>query len=232
MYRTIGVLSLMCLAGGPLLAYLRVVPPQVGFIIFLASGAFGILAVLLGAVGLVRQRGRRAGAGLVLGLVPIASLLAPAVAGLEYPAIHDVSTDLDNPPALSRAPAYPADLAPIVREAYPNLTSLIVDARPAAVFQEAMALAAAREGWTVDRAYGEDLSFEGLAETWPFRFRDHFAVRVRAQRGKTVVAMRSRSHEGMEMDMGWGDRGANARRIRAFLDDLNARLLALPRAGR
>jgi hypothetical protein len=232
MYRTVGVLGLMCLVGGPVLAYLRVVPPEVGFLIFVVSGIFGALAVLLGAVGLLRRRGRRPQVGLVLGLVPIVCLLAPAIAGLGYPAIHDVSTDLDDPPALSRAPAYSADLAPIVREAYPDLTSLTVDMRPAVVFQEAIALAAAQQGWTVDRGYGEDMSFEGLAETWPFRFRDHFAVRVRAQRNRTVVAMRSRSHQGMETDMGWGDRGSNARRIRAFLDDLNARLLALPGAGR
>lgn len=234
MYRTVGVLGLMCLVGGPVLAYLRVVPPEVGFLIFVVSGIFGVLAVLLGAVGLLRRRGRRPLVGLVLGLVPTACLLAPAIAGLGYPAIHDVSTDLADPPALSRGPAYPDELAPIVREAYPDLASLTVDARPAVVFHEAMALAAAREGWTVDRAYGEDLSFEGVAETWPFRFRDHFAVRVRARGDRTEIAMRSRSHEGVEMGIGMdmGDRGANARRIRAFLDDLDARLQALPGAGR
>jgi Protein of unknown function (DUF1499) len=218
MYRTIGVLGLVCLVLGPALAHLRVVPPLVGFSIFTLSGIFGVVAVLLGAVGLLRKRGRRPRVGLLLGLVPIACLLVPALAGRKYPPINDISTDLEDPPALSRAPAYPDEFKPIVREAYPNLTSLIVDAQPAVVFQEAMELAAVREGWTVDRADGEAMSFEGVAETWLFRFRDDFAVRVRARGDKTLVAMRSRSRDGK------GDIGANAKRIRAFFDDLSARL--------
>lgn len=218
MYRTVGVLGLLCLVLGPALAHLRVVPPLVGFQIFTFAGIFGVIAVVLGAVGILRKRGHRPRIGLLLGLVPIACLLVPAAAGRKYPRINDISTDLANPPALARAPAYPEELKPIVREAYPNLTSLIVDARPAVVFQEAMELAAVREGWTVDRGDGEAMSFEGVAETWLFRFRDDFAVRVRAHRGKTLVDMRSRSRDGK------GDLGANAKRIRAFLDDLNARL--------
>ncbi len=218
MYRTIGVLGLVCLILGPVLAHLRVVPPLVGFSIFTVSGIFGAVAVLLGVVGLVRKRGRRPRVGLLLGLVPIACLLVPALAGRKYPAINDISTDLDDPPALARAPAYPDELKPIVREAYPNLTSLIVDGQPAVVFQEAMDLAAGREGWTVDRADGEAMLFEGVAETWLFRFRDDFAVRVRARGNKTLVAMRSRSRDGK------GDLGANAKRIRAFLDELSARM--------
>lgn len=218
MYRTIGALGLVCLVFGPLLAHLRVVPPLVGLIIFSVSGLFGALAVLLGAVGLLRRRGRRPLAGLLLGLVPVACLLVLAILNREHPPINDVTTDLADPPALARAPAYPGAFVPVVRAAYPDLTSLLVDAPPALVFQEAMELAAVREGWTVARAYDHAMSFEGVAETWLFRFRDDFAVRVRARGDQSVVDMRSRSRDGK------GDVGTNARRIRAFLDELGARL--------
>lgn len=43
------------------------------------------------------------------------------VAGFAYPGVDDISTDLDDPPPLARAPDYPAEFVPIVREAYPGL---------------------------------------------------------------------------------------------------------------
>jgi uncharacterized protein (DUF1499 family) len=226
MYRTIGALGLVCLVLGPLLAHVRAVPPLVGLIVFTVSGFFGALAVVLGAVGLLRRRGRRPLVGLLLGLVPVACLLVLAAIRLAHPPIPDVSTDLADPPALARAPAYPGELAPVVRAAYPDLGSLVVDAPPAVAFQEAMELAAVREGWTVARAYDQAMSFEGVAETWLFRFRDDFAVRVRARGDETVIDMRSRSRDGK------GDVGTNARRIRAFLAELRARLQRAPGAAR
>jgi Protein of unknown function (DUF1499) len=219
MHRAIAILGLLCLIVGPSLAYVRVAPPLVGFMIFAASALLGLIAVLWGIVALIRRRGRRALVGLLLGLVPVAILGALGVAGSGHPRINDISTDLDDPPALAAAPAYPADFVPIVREAYPEVARLIVDAPPDAVFQAAMELTATRPGWILGLADARTRVIQGVAETRLFHFRDDFAIRVRPRGSQSVVDMRSRSRDGK------GDLGANAARIRAFLDDLHALMM-------
>jgi uncharacterized protein (DUF1499 family) len=219
MHRAIAILGLLCLISGPSLAYLRVVPPMTGFLIFAASGPIGVIAVLWGVVALIRRRGKRALVGLLLGLVPVASLSALGIAGSGHPRINDISTDLDDPPALARTTAYPADFVPIVREAYPDVAPLILDAPPDEVFQAAMELTAIRPGWTLAFADARARIIHGEAETRLFHFRDDFAIRVRKRGSQTVVDMRSRSRDGK------GDLGVNAARIRAFLDDLNTHLV-------
>jgi uncharacterized protein (DUF1499 family) len=217
MHRAIAILGLLCLIIGPGLAYVGLVPAMTGFMIFAASGLFGLIAVLWGIVGLVRKR-RGALVGLLLGLVPAAVLIALGVTGSGHPRINDIATDLADPPALAGAPVYPDAFVPIVREGYPDLATLVIDAPPDAVFEAAMALAASRPGWTVALGDAGQRIIHGVAETRLFRFRDDFAIRVRARGRQSVVDMRSRSRDGK------GDMGANAARIRAFLVDLNARL--------
>lgn len=219
MLRAVGILAQMCLIAGPSLAYLGVVPAMTGFMIFLASGLFGLIAVLWGTAALLRKQGSRALVSLLLGLVPVAALTSLGLAGRAYPRINDISTDLEDPPALMRTREYPADFAPLVREGYPDLAPLAIDAPPDAVFQAAVELASSRPGWTVEFADARAGTIAGVAETRLFRFRDDFVIRVRAHGRQSVVDMRSRSREGK------GDLGANAARIRAFLADLNARLV-------
>jgi uncharacterized protein (DUF1499 family) len=218
MHRAIAILGLSCLLIGPALAYVRLVPPLTGFMIFASSGLLGLIAVLWGIVGLLRRQGRPALVGLLLGLVPVAGLTALGMTGTGYPRINDITTDLDDPPALAGAPAYPDAFVPIVREGYPDLATLVIDAPPDAVFQAAMELATSRPGWTVELGDARQQIIHGMAETRLFRFRDDLAIRVRARGRQSVVDMRSRSRDGK------GDLGANAARIRAFLVDLNARL--------
>ena len=219
MHRAIAILGLLCLIAGPSLAFLRLVPPMTGFMIFAASGLLGLIAVLWGVVALIARRGKRALVGLLLGLVPVATLSALGIGGSGHPRINDISTDLDDPPALARTPAYPADFVPIVRESYPDVAPLILDAPPDAVFQAAMELTATRPGWTLELADARARVIHGVAETRLFHFRDDFTIRVGERGAKTVVDMRSRSRDGK------GDLGANAARIRAFLGDLHTRLM-------
>ena len=218
MHRVIAILGLSCLIIGPALAFAGLVPPLTGFMIFAVSGLFGLIAALWGLVGLLRQQGQRALGSLLLGLVPVAVLIALGVAGTGYPRINDIATDLDDPPALAGVPAYPVEFVPIVRAGYPSLAALVVDAPPDTVFQAALELAANRPGWSIELGDQGQRIIHGVAETRLFRFRDDFAIRVRARGRQSVVDMRSRSREGK------GDLGANAARIRAFFLDLNARL--------
>jgi uncharacterized protein (DUF1499 family) len=151
------------------------------------------------------------------------------------PAIHDVSTNLDDMPQFRRLTVRADNLENIPdmdrpelaamqpeqrwkaihREAYGDIRPVTVARSPAEVIERAESLARAR-GWEiahVDRARG---ILEATDTTRFFRFKDDVVVRARpAPDGHgTIVDMRSISR------VGGSDVGVNAARIRSFLRDL------------
>jgi uncharacterized protein (DUF1499 family) len=190
----------------------------------LAGAAAGLIAGILG----YRQRRRIATAialvallaGLTAGAIPYTwQLRAQSV-----PPIHDITTDLDNPPAFDaivplRASApnsldRPPVLATQQREGYPDLGPATVSLPPAQAFDRVLAIARG-EGWeivTADRAAGR---IEATDTTFWFGFKDDVAVRLTPWGAGTRVDVRSVSR------VGRSDVGTNARRIRAFLDALD-----------
>jgi hypothetical protein len=201
--------------------------PMTAFLFF-AVGALlgGLLSLLLGLVGLFVTRGggdpqgaKRAISAGAVGLALLVAVAIGASAGSGAPAINDISTDLDDPPALnaaSRAPAnadrdmsYPPDFKAVVRESYPDLQTTELDVPASACFERALTVAAAL-GWQLverDPAAG---TFEAEDRSALFHFVDDIAVRVRPSGNDCRVDMRSKSRDGKS------DLGANAKRIRAF----------------
>ena len=202
-----------------------------------AAIAGGLLAVIAWFVS--RRRGVKAGwlnaLALVTGLLFVAYLGNMIVTARSVPAIHDVTTNLDDLPAFSRLPVRADNLENIPdenkpelaalspedrwkflhRRAYNDLVPVRLAAPPTAVLQRAGRLARER-GWEIaaDPAPG---TLEATATTFFFRFKDDVVVRVRPdpQRpGGSIVDMRSVSRVGVS------DVGVNAKRIRAFLADL------------
>ena len=86
--------------------------------------------------------------------------------------------------------------------------------RPQVRRQRALAAARQRPDWEIDSVNEPSRTFEGVATSRIFGFQDDFAVRVRPDGSGSVVDMRSKSRDGK------GDLGANAARIRSFLDEL------------
>ncbi len=156
-------------------------------------------------------------------LLMLPSLALGLLQGACAPLINDISTDRESPPVyLVEPPADPAyDKARLVaptERAYGDLRNLALDAPPARVFEAVRALVAAR-GWRVAAEDAAARRVQAVAVTRRLRFRDDVVIEVRPRPGGgSVVAMRSKSR------VGKGDLGANARRIRAFLADLRARL--------
>jgi len=172
-------------------------------------------------------------------LVTVAMVLAGAAAVAGGPALrgrddtsvrglHDISTDLDDPPPFidvrSRRrwafnpPEYAGPAAAALqRRGYPDIQPLFTTRDPATVFTIVRALVAAR-GWDVAADVPADGRLEAVALTPWLRFRDDVVVRVRATADGTRVDVRSKSR------VGRSDFGANARRVRAFLADLETRL--------
>lgn len=141
------------------------------------------------------------------------------------PAINDVSTDLENPPAFTtfRASDLPASFKAEIQKHYPDLQTQVFDSSEAStVYEAAVRVAKGMPRWKVVKTINEDddgLVLEGYCVTAVLRFRDHWVVRVSSLRGGgTVVDMRSRSR------VGKGDLGTNAGRIRAFLAALKGEL--------
>lgn len=156
-----------------------------------------------------------------IAVVPPFMLLSKAKA---VPRIHDVSTDLADPPAfvaLAEArKAAPnglahggAKVAEQQRAGYPDIKPLVVKAAPAEAMQRAID-AARSLGWQVaasDMAAGR---LEATDTTFFFGFKDDIVVRIRPEGAGSRVDVRSVSRVGLS------DLGANAERIRRFVAKL------------
>ena len=183
----------------------------------LAGGAgLGLLGALVSAIALVigivssRRGVRTAIAGLVIGLLVAAPVGQAMIAGSKVPAIHDVTTDLDNPLANQSH-------AQVIAQAYPDLTTLEIDMQPGKVYEAA--LETAREmGWEIVASNPEAGMIEATATTRVMNFKDDVAIRVTERGEGAAVDMRSVSRVGIS------DMGANANRIRTYLHTLKVKL--------
>lgn len=231
----ISLLAVLLLLLGPLLAFLGLLPGIVGFLTFVSGALVGFLGVVAGIGATVRGNPRAGLAAVAVGMLAILAVLLPGFMAGSRPRINDISTDLEDAPALTQAASqpenqgkdlrYPEAFKPIVREAYPQVKPLRVEAPPEAVFQRALALATAQPGWKVTASDPGSRTLEGVVETRLFRFRDDFVVRVRPEGSGARVDMRSRSR------VGKGDMGANAQRIEQFLQMLGAEVASAEKPG-
>ena len=235
----ISLVAVLLLVLGPLLAFLGVLPGFAGFIAFALGALVGFIGMVAGIISALRGQPKAGMVAVALGLFTIVAVLFPAMSAGSHPRINDISTDLEDVPAFTKASSlpgnegrnlgYPEEFKPIVRESYKDLKPLRVSKPPDVVFEQAVALAKAQPGWEVTAADPQARTFEGVVETGSFRFRDDFVVRVRPDAEATRVDMRSKSR------VGKGDLGANAKRIEQFLQGLAARMNTAteePGAGR
>ncbi|HSS65305.1 MAG TPA: DUF1499 domain-containing protein [Gammaproteobacteria bacterium] len=224
----LAVLALAGAAGAGLGYRLEVWPLRAAFTILRGSAYGGISAAVLSlicAVWILRQGPYRglmpALAGLILGAAVAAVPYSHLRTARTVPPIHDISTDLNQPPPFVEALAHRAgapnaaayggeSIARQQREAYPDIRPLFLQAPPAAAF--ARALAAARDlGWEIVAAAPSEGRIEATDRTFWFGFEDDVVVRIRAAGGGSLVDVRSVSR------VGRSDVGTNARRIRRFL---------------
>jgi uncharacterized protein (DUF1499 family) len=214
--------SVLLLALGPLGTRVGAWSLGVGFGVVamsLLSGLVGAAASLVGGVR-TREWGRAVG-GIVAGLLAAGVLGLAALSARGAPAIHDITTDMVDPPVfvaslpLRAAAANSAEyggpaVAEQQRRAYPDIQPMTVGVDPQAAF--ARARATARDlGWEVVGESEAEGRIEAVDTTFWFGFKDDVVIRVRGMSGGTRVDARSTSR------VGRGDLGTNARRVRAFL---------------
>ena len=153
--------------------------------------------------------------------LPGTIMLLSLMAGGDYPPIHDITTDTADPPAFVMAPgergdgSNSLDTKPETIEAqlaaYPDLETLVTPAPIEDTFTRARETAQAL-GWEI---YNEDISagiIEAVDTTAIMGFQDDIVIRLRTNADGTLVDLRSVSRVGVS------DLGANAARIRQFVD--------------
>lgn len=203
-----------------------------GFLLMRWAFFGGVAAALLAVVLLVVPRTRRAAAPLLAAALVIGGLTAWVPwNGLQtvrsLPFIHDITTDTDDPPVFvavlplradaANPPEYPgAEVAAQQREAYPEVQPIEAALTPAEAFARAEAVARDM-GWEIVAAVPEEGRLEATATTFWFGFKDDVVIRVRPTAEGSRVDLRSKSR------VGRSDVGANAARIRDFLEAFRAR---------
>ena len=201
------------------------------------SAYIALAAVVVCVVALGVGRSRLGGRGITMAGIGLVMSAVLAYVPWQYyhtvntvPRIHDITTDTDNPPTFVAAlPARAAEKAnPVIYEgpelakqqkaAYPDLAPLKVQLPPNEAFKRALDAAKAMPGWTVvdsDPASGRIEANE--TSRW-FRFVDDVVIRVAADGAGSRIDIRSVSRQGRS------DFGVNARRIRAYMEILKARV--------
>jgi uncharacterized protein (DUF1499 family) len=205
----------------------------IGFNVLVAAAAIGgvaaIVSLIGGLAGIREQKNAAAVAaafGIVIGLMTAGIPASWMYAALRMPQIHDISTDMTNPPQfvalmLLRAGASnSADyggqaVAAQQKAAYPDIVPAVLAVPPADAFNRALE-AAQRMGWRIVASDPAQGRIEATATTFWFGFTDDVVVRVTSAQAGSRVDIRSVSREGSS------DVGTNAKRIRNFLLAMNA----------
>ena len=193
--------------------------------------AVGAGTLSLAAVFLSFSAGRKKSLGASL-FVSVASFIIVIQASqfkrraIALPLIHDITTDTEHPPEFkaivplregtaSNSLDYEGPrVADQQRQAYPEVQPLTLRIPASQVFE--LALKVARDmGWEIVHSSEAEGHIEATATTAFFGFKDDLVIRVTDLNDKTRLDVRSVSRVGLS------DVGANAERIKAFLEKVN-----------
>jgi len=221
---SLGFLAAIAFLVGPALAWLRLVPPLAGFVVFALGGLVALVAALAGIVRAVRGRGFTSGAAAALAVAAVFVFAAARGAGV--PRINDYTTDVSDPPVFTHAATLPANAGRDLgyppafvaeqRQCCADLTPVKLPIAPSDAFTRARGVAEHMSSWTVTSADPQAGTIEAFSESALFHFKDDVVIRVRPDGSGSRVDMRSKSRDGK------GDFGVNAVRIRAFAAALTA----------
>jgi len=165
--------------------------------------------------------------GLVLSLAVLGTIGYWFNEAQKYPPIHDITTDIQNPPRFKAIVALRADApndttygdqekADLQRKAYPDIETFYLDTNYSTAFDRALR-AARQMPWekivTADKQTGLIEAVDKLA--W-FGFKDDVVIRVDTANtnSRSKIDVRSVSR------IGKGDIGVNAKRIRDYVKQL------------
>ncbi|MFK8040720.1 DUF1499 domain-containing protein [Congregibacter sp.] len=196
---------------------------QQGLLLYAIAGLLSALVLAFMAVQslLPRWRGERMTIlKRALPALPGAALLVMATQARDVPPIHDIATDLVDPPVFEEVlrlrgdNSNPLELTEEVIEqqlaAYPDLQTLESPRSYASSYN--LALTTARDlGWEIVREDANAGYIEAVDTTAIMQFKDDVVIRVQTNAEGSLLDLRSVSRVGVS------DLGANAKRIRSFM---------------
>ena len=216
---------IMLIAGG--LYRLRFVDFQIPLLAFAVAVLLAALAALFGLIGAVsgalgaHDKTIRAVVALAVALLVLVGPLNTLRQGAGAPMIHDITTDLEDPPIFVEVPrkrSVSDNSLDIDAEVLATQKAYYTDIGPTMLpMAKREAFALVRETvndfeWVV-HAENANLGYiEATASTPFFGFRDDVVIRVSEEAGRVRVDMRSASRVGLS------DLGVNAGRIRDFME--------------
>lgn len=161
----------------------------------------------------------------VLSAIAIAMPLSMINKGKNAPPIHDISTDLVNPPEFVAIAPLRADAPnPVAydgietaqqqRDAYPDLKTLTYSQSKADLIS-AVDKSINNLGWELVNTDANKGIIEATDTTMWFGFKDDVVVRITDNGSERLVDIRSKSR------VGGSDLGKNAERVGTFIDELN-----------
>lgn len=198
---------------------------RTGFTLIQAAAYIGLGCAILALISGVLSARQRHAKGILISLIALVlALLAfsiPAywkVQSQSYPRIHDISTDLNNPPgfvAISSARQAGVryggvEIASQQLKAYPDLKTLVLPVPRDEAFKSAL-LAVRDLGWDIVAERPAEGMIEATDTTKWFGFKDDIVIRIVPAGDRSLLDVRSVSRVGIS------DVGTNAKRIRAFL---------------
>ena len=163
---------------------------------------------------------------LLLSIIAIAIPLSMLNKGKSVPPIHDISTDLVNPPEFVAIAPLRADapnpveyagveVATQQRAAYPELQTLNYTQSKSELV-EATKQVIDHLGWQLVNIDADQGIIEATDRTMWFGFKDDVIVRITDNGSKRLVDIRSKSR------VGGSDLGKNAERIHGFIEELDS----------
>jgi len=223
----VSVASAVFLLAGPLGTRAGLWPFVVGFAMLALSLLLGLVGASLSLAGAFKTgQWTAAAAGIVVGLAVVAVPSVVVVSARGAPPIHDITTDLVDPPQfvailpLRASAANPPEYggAPVSeqqRRAYPDIQPLVLSVDADRAFDLALGIVSDL-GWNVVASDKQSGRIEAVDTTFWFGFKDDVVVRLRGTANSTRIDVRSKSRVGV------GDVGTNARRVRELLRRLQS----------
>ncbi len=222
----LGHAAVACLAAIPLsvLAVRSGVDVSMSLAVFALSGVVGLVVIMaLVVVSLLpryRAERTRALTRTLPAIPPVLLVTAILSTAGQYPEIHDITTDTEDPPLFDSGIYYRGDdsnsidikpeVIEIQKRFYPDVKPIATDLSPEQAFKRATEVAEIM-GWEIYNSDPTNGRIEAVYTSFWFGYKDDIVVRVsRDSEGGTRVDLRSVSR------VGRSDLGANAARIKAF----------------
>jgi uncharacterized protein (DUF1499 family) len=170
---------------------------------------------------------RSAMIAVAISLIPILGLGSQVLIASSVPAIHNISTDIIDPPQFDAIVAMRGegtnpleysikngDIGELQKKAYPNVNTITVSSNLQTAFDKAVDVAEGL-GWDIVNKNQTKGIIEATQTTTLWQFKDDIVIRVRSNAqtpDTTDIDLRSVSR------IGQSDLGANAKRIQGFID--------------